>query len=124
KQVFNLGGSDIVRGIVQVVEPGKGENELHFHTGVDTFWMVLSGRVRFHGPGDAVYAELGRHEGMITPRGLLYWFENCGDEALELLQIAARDRTQRAQRIVYGQEPPKTPDSLFPDRETSSRHRE
>ena len=36
-----------------------------------------------------VLGEFGPHEGMITPRFSRYWFENIGDEDLEILQVAA-----------------------------------
>ena len=51
--------------------------------------MVLKGRVRFYGPDDVVIGEFGPHEGTITPRFSRYWFENIGDEDLEILQVAA-----------------------------------
>src|SRR5262249_31674869 len=68
KGFVNLGRNDIVRGAVQVVKKHGGENNLHYHTNTASFWMVLKGRVRFYGPGDAVLGEFGPHEGMITPR--------------------------------------------------------
>ena len=84
-----LSRTDIMKGVVQVVKKHGGENNLHYHTRMDTFWMVLKGRVRFYGPGDVVLGEFGPHEGMVTPRYSRYWFENIGDEDLELLQVAA-----------------------------------
>jgi mannose-6-phosphate isomerase-like protein (cupin superfamily) len=89
KGFINLGRKDIVRGAVQVVKKHGGENNLHYHTGIASFWMVLKGRVRFYGPGDVVIGEYGPHEGTITPRYSRYWFENVGDEDLEILQVAA-----------------------------------
>ncbi len=65
-----------------------GENNLHFHAGVDITWMVLKGRARFYGPGnDDVRGEFGPHEGLLIPSGAKYWFESCGTDDLELLQI-------------------------------------
>ena len=55
--------TDIMKGVVQVVKKNGGENNLHYHTGMDTFWMVLKGRVRFYGPDDVVIGEFGPHEG-------------------------------------------------------------
>jgi mannose-6-phosphate isomerase-like protein (cupin superfamily) len=89
KGFVNLGRRDIVRGAVQVVKKNGGENNLHFHTTSASFWMVLKGRVRFYGPGDVLIGEFGPHEGTITPRYSRYWFENVGDEDLEILQVAA-----------------------------------
>jgi mannose-6-phosphate isomerase-like protein (cupin superfamily) len=74
---------------VQVVKKDGGENNLHYHSGIASFWMVLKGRVRFYGPGDVVIGEFGPMEGTITPRFSRYWFENCGEGDLEILQVAA-----------------------------------
>jgi mannose-6-phosphate isomerase-like protein (cupin superfamily) len=89
KGFVSLGRRDIVRGVVQVVKKHGGENNLHYHTGIASFWMVLKGRVRFYGPDDVVIGEFGPMEGTITPRFSRYWFENVGDEDLEILQVAA-----------------------------------
>lgn len=88
KAMALLGRTDIVKGVVQVVKQG-GENNLHYHSKIDSFWFVLKGRVRFYGPGDVLIGEFGPHEGMITPRGARYWFESVGEDELELLQVAA-----------------------------------
>jgi mannose-6-phosphate isomerase-like protein (cupin superfamily) len=89
KGFVNLGRRDIVRGAVQVVKQHGGENNLHYHSTSASFWMVLKGRVRFYGPHDALIGEFGPHEGTITPRFARYWFENIGDEDLEILQVSA-----------------------------------
>src|SRR2546421_12333995 len=89
KGFITLGRKDIVRGVVQVVKKHGGENNLHYHTTSASFWMVLKGRVRFYGPSDVLIGEFGPHEGTITPRYSRYWFENVGDEDLEILQVSA-----------------------------------
>jgi mannose-6-phosphate isomerase-like protein (cupin superfamily) len=89
KGFITLGRKDIVRGVVQVVKKHGGENNLHYHTTSASFWMVLKGRVRFYGPDDVMIGEFGPHEGTITPRYARYWFENVGDEDLEILQVSA-----------------------------------
>jgi mannose-6-phosphate isomerase-like protein (cupin superfamily) len=89
KGFVSLGRKDIVRGAVQVVKKNGGENNLHYHTTSASFWMVLKGRVRFYGPDDVLIGEFGPHEGTITPRYSRYWFENVGDEDLEILQVSA-----------------------------------
>jgi mannose-6-phosphate isomerase-like protein (cupin superfamily) len=89
KGFVTLGRKDIVRGAVQVVKKHGGENNLHYHTTSASFWMVLKGRVRFYGPDDVLIGEFGPHEGTVTPRYSRYWFENVGDEDLEILQVAA-----------------------------------
>ena len=88
KVVLRLARSDIMRANMQVLQEG-GENNLHAHPNSDGFWLVLGGRVRFYGEGDVLLAELGKHEGILMPRGFKYWFESAGDETLEILQVSA-----------------------------------
>jgi mannose-6-phosphate isomerase-like protein (cupin superfamily) len=89
KAMVRLGRGGAVRGVVQIVKKNGGENNLHYHTGADSLWMVLKGKVRFYGVGDKLLGEFGPHEGIITPRYFRYWFENAGDGDLELLQVGA-----------------------------------
>ena len=98
KGIVQLAGSDIIRGRVQIVSEG-GENNLHSHRGMDGFWFVLSGRVKFYGPGDVVIGEFGKHEGILVPRGAEYWFESSGDEDLEILQMAAFEKCVKVERV-------------------------
>ncbi|MGZ5096161.1 MAG: cupin domain-containing protein [Burkholderiales bacterium] len=105
KTVVKLCRSDILYSNVQVITSG-GENNMHSHPAQDGFWFVLRGKVRFYGENDAVIAELGRHEGVMIPRGLPYWFESSSDEVLELLQVESIDKSVKNVRIDY--EPQKT----------------
>lgn len=98
KSIVSLCQTDIIRGAVQVLKEG-GDNNLHSHTGMDGFWMVLKGAVKFYGPGDEVLGEFGKHEGIVMPRDSQYWFESCGDEELELLQVVAFDRDVKNERV-------------------------
>ena len=88
KGLVKLAQTDIVKGAVQVVKAGGGNN-LHSHAAADTFWMVLKGRARFYNGKTSVYGEYGPMEGIVTPRGFPYWFESADpDTDLELLQVA------------------------------------
>lgn len=99
KQVAQLLRSDLVRIGVQIVKEG-GENNLHYHTGGDTCWMVLKGAARFYGVGDKLIGELGPHGGILLPGGARYWFEKVGPEDLEILQIVCKEnRGAQTQRI-------------------------
>jgi mannose-6-phosphate isomerase-like protein (cupin superfamily) len=100
KAIVQLAQSDLIRGRVQIVREG-GENNLHSHNGMDGFWMVLRGRVKFYGPGDELIAELSQHEGILLPRGTQYWFESSGDEDLELLQMAAFEKGVKVERVDF-----------------------
>ncbi|MGE3245110.1 MAG: cupin domain-containing protein [Beijerinckiaceae bacterium] len=98
KGIVQLAKSDIIRGRVQIVTEG-GENNLHSHNGMDGFWMVLEGKVKFYGPGDVLIGEFGKHEGILIPRGAQYWFESSGDVPLEILQMAAFEKGVKLERV-------------------------
>jgi mannose-6-phosphate isomerase-like protein (cupin superfamily) len=91
KDIVPLAKTELLKIAVQVVHEG-GENNLHYHLNSDTTWFVLRGNVRFYGTDDVVIAELGPHEGIVIPGGSRYWFETCGSEDLEILQMVAYDR--------------------------------
>ncbi len=98
KQVVRLARTDLLKVSVQVVKDG-GENNLHFHVHSDSTWVVLKGRARFYGPGDALLGEFGTHEGILLPGGARYWFEKVGDETLEILQIVGLEPGAVEQRV-------------------------
>jgi mannose-6-phosphate isomerase-like protein (cupin superfamily) len=91
KGSVKLARGELLHGVVQVIKKNGGENNLHYHTNVETLWWVIKGRARFYGPGDVLLKEVGPGEGMVTPRYSRYWFECISDEELELLQVAASD---------------------------------
>ncbi|MFM1813338.1 MAG: hypothetical protein RLZ98_33 [Pseudomonadota bacterium] len=82
----NLGRTDAVRAMVQVIKEG-GENNLHYHSKVDGMFTVLAGRVRFYGPEDKPIGDFGRLEGVIIPKNARYWFENIGDCEAEVMLV-------------------------------------
>ena len=86
KASVRLCDSDVLKGLVQVVQDG-GENNLHYHKTNDGFWFVLGGRAKFYGPDDVELGEFGPHEGILIPRGARYWFERVGKEELEILRV-------------------------------------
>jgi mannose-6-phosphate isomerase-like protein (cupin superfamily) len=101
KITVNLGNTDLLRVGVQVVEPKGGETNMHAHSGLDSCWLVLSGKARFYGYGDTLIAEAGQHEGVFIPKGVPYWFEAAGEERLEILHITALDRDFKNDRVDY-----------------------
>jgi hypothetical protein len=66
---------------------------------MDGFLFVLSGKVKFYGPGDVVIGEFAKHEGILIPAGAQYWFESSGDEDLEILQMAGFDKAVKTERV-------------------------
>ena len=121
KGIVRLAGTDIMRGVVQVIEDG-GENNLHYHEGMDSFWMVLKGRARFYGPGDKLIGDYGPFEGVVTPRGARYWFEKASEEDLELLQVASYDtRSPGARRFSVDGDKPKSNRNQYFDGQDGNR---
>ena len=87
KSIVNLGTSGLLRGSVQIVKNGSGDNNLHIHTGMDGMWMVLKGEVTFYGPDEKIIGVFGVNEGIVMPHGNAYWFGSTGDVDLEILQV-------------------------------------
>jgi mannose-6-phosphate isomerase-like protein (cupin superfamily) len=100
KKVVRLCRSDILSAGMQIVTDG-GETNLHAHGGNDGFWLVIEGRARFYGEGDALIADVGRLEGVLIPRGFPYWFESSGDVPLEILRVGATAQNETSERINY-----------------------
>lgn len=100
KTIARLCRTDIMYASVQVIAKG-GENNMHAHSAQDGFWMVMKGRAKFYGEGDALIAELGPNEGVLIPRGVQYWFESSSPEVLEILQVEAIDKSIKNMRIDY-----------------------
>ena len=95
---IQLASTDLFRSRVVVLKPGEGENNLHFHTGSDSLWMVIKGKARFYGPGDRLIGEFGPMQGTNTPRYARYWFENSGEEPLEMLHVTIYAKPGRDQK--------------------------
>lgn len=102
RSVVPLVKTDIMVGNMQILNAG-GELQLHSHTGMDGFWFVLRGRVRFYGPEqDTVSAELNPMEGIFIPRNVPYWFETIGDEQAHILQVESVDKRGDNKFIAHG----------------------
>ncbi len=99
KRVIGLARTDRLWAGMQYVKEG-GENNLHSHNYMDGVYFVVKGRVRFYGDNDVVLGEAGPNEGFVISRGFRYWFESCGDEALQLLLVQCFDRPMKEQKEV------------------------
>jgi mannose-6-phosphate isomerase-like protein (cupin superfamily) len=71
-----------------------GENELHAHPHEDHFFVVLAGAAEFHGPSDETVV-VGKNEGIMMPKGNLYWFVATGGEPLVMLRVGSPNSTQQ-----------------------------
>jgi len=108
KYITRLARTDRIIANVQAIKEG-GENNLHSHSHLDGFWMILSGRARFYGEGDEVLGEFGKHEGILIPRNFMYWFESIGEDLLELLQVEAFDIVLPTEKSIFGDRKDFTP---------------
>ena len=113
KKGFSLFRTDIFGATVQVVTEG-GETNLHAHAGSDAAWLVLAGEATFYGEGDKIVAKLGKHEMLLIPRGVPYWFESSSKEALVIMRFSARAQNTLDKRIDYTERNPK-PREVIPD---------
>jgi mannose-6-phosphate isomerase-like protein (cupin superfamily) len=100
KKIVPLCRSDILGAGMQVVIEG-GETNLHAHSGNDGFWFVVDGRARFYGEGDTLIADVGKHEGVLIPRGCAYWFESSGDVPLQILRVGATAQNEKNERVNF-----------------------
>ena len=72
---------------IQIMQKGQG-NSMHMHRDQDGYWFVLAGRVRFHGVGEEILAELCVNDGFYVPHNTRYWFESVDDEPLQILRVS------------------------------------
>ena len=68
-----------------------GENALHSHGGEDHAFIVLQGKATFTFK-DGRTSLVGKHEGVMIPKNVLYKFEADETENLVLLRVGAGER--------------------------------
>jgi mannose-6-phosphate isomerase-like protein (cupin superfamily) len=95
-----LAKTDVVGASVQAVQNG-GETNLHAHPGTDGIWFVLEGGARFYDDVESVACELHKHEGVLIPHGVKYWFESMGDEKLEIMHITGKVPGAKQERLNF-----------------------
>ena len=72
-------------GTVKVYASG-GENGLHAHTKQDHMFVVMQGSARFYGPNGET-RDVGKHEGVLLPKGCYYCFNATSKEPLVLFRV-------------------------------------
>jgi mannose-6-phosphate isomerase-like protein (cupin superfamily) len=98
RAAVKLAETDLLRARVVVLKTGQGENNLHYHTRSDSFWLIVRGKAAFYGPGDELIGEFGPMQGMTTPRYFRYWFKNAGEDDLEMLHVFAHAEPGKGQK--------------------------
>lgn len=66
-----------------------GENGLHTHPNEDHTFIVLQGSARYY-DADGNTTDVHRHEGIMLPAGVYYWFEATSKEPLVLVRVGCR----------------------------------
>jgi mannose-6-phosphate isomerase-like protein (cupin superfamily) len=82
-----LAATDALTVRLKVYAEG-GENELHAHPHEDHFFVVLQGAAEFHGPNEETVT-VGPNEGIMMPKGNLYWFVAQGGAPLVMLRVGS-----------------------------------
>ena len=81
-----------------------GENNLHSHKGMDGFWMVLSGKVKFYGPGDILMFFSGEREIRETAE-LLHKHRVPGAPHTQILPLFAKLTAEEQQKVFEPADP-------------------
>jgi mannose-6-phosphate isomerase-like protein (cupin superfamily) len=87
KSNFRLASAEHEKVVVLIVNEG-GDNNLHYHLGMDSVYFVMKGRVRFYSADGSVFGEYGPDEGIIMPAGARYRFEKIGTEEVQIFSVA------------------------------------
>ena len=99
--VFNVAGQLLARGRTDTplaatedlsirlkIYAEGGENELHAHPAEDHSFIVLQGRARFYDHRDKETI-LGPNQGIMLPKGNMYWFTAIKGEPLVMIRIGS-----------------------------------
>jgi hypothetical protein len=65
-----------------------GENALHAHAREDHAFIVLDGQATFHDKDGKAFT-VNKYEGVMLPRGTLYYFQSSGKTNLVMLRVGA-----------------------------------
>lgn len=112
KQTTTLAQTDILTATVFVAEAG-GETVVHSHAGMDQVFIVLAGEATFYSTEHEVVKVLKPFEGILVPRGTVYWYEKTSVENLVLLRTAARTQDGNQETIRLS-EPLREPRPVVP----------
>jgi mannose-6-phosphate isomerase-like protein (cupin superfamily) len=67
---------------------------MHAHPHEDHFFVILQGAAIFHGPGDETVI-IRKNEGIMLPKGNLYWFVAEEGEPLVMLRVGSPNSTMQ-----------------------------
>jgi mannose-6-phosphate isomerase-like protein (cupin superfamily) len=84
---LEVAATDLLKLRVKVYAEG-GENGLHAHYDEDHAFVVLQGQATFRDENDTPRV-VNKYEGIMLPKGALYYFQSTGDENLVLIRVGA-----------------------------------
>lgn len=82
--------ANLLKLTVKVYASG-GENALHAHKGEDHAFVILQGEATFRIGAEEHVHVLGQYEGIMLPRGVLYWFQSSASANLVMLRAGASE---------------------------------
>ena len=102
-----LGQADELEMRIKVYADG-GENQLHAHLDHDHSFVVLEGEATFY-DADGTATVIGKHRGIMLPRGTHYRFCNSGEGNLVLLRAGGGHKHREGYARAFGKTGPATP---------------
>lgn len=94
----NIVATTPLLSVVVKVYASGGENAMHMHANEDHTFIVLQGQATLHVNTDDNIKVLNRHEGVMLPRGVLYWFQSSAPENLVMLRVGASEAWLKRER--------------------------
>jgi len=94
---LHVAGTDLLKVRVKVYAEG-GENGLHAHYDEDHAFIVLQGQATFRDENDTPTV-VNRYEGIMLPKGALYYFQSTGEENLVLIRVGAGRKAEGGYRL-------------------------
>ena len=91
KVTTTLAMTDILGFQIQVADVG-GENVLHAHPNEDQVFVVLQGEATWYTDAEAtqVACVAGPLQGVLVPRGTVYWYQKTSEGNLVVLRFGAK----------------------------------
>ncbi len=88
----NIMATTPLLSVVVKVYASGGENAMHTHANEDHAFIVLQGQASFRINRDDNIKVVNRNEGVMLPRGALYWFQSSAAENLVMLRVGASEQ--------------------------------
>ena len=83
----NIVATTPLLSVVVKVYASGGENAMHMHANEDHSFIVLQGQATFRINSDDNIKVVNKNEGVMLPRGVLYWFQSSAAENLVMLRV-------------------------------------